>query len=240
MKEQTGRILIIDDDDQSALALASSLKAAKFEVTVASGSRQAMKLIERDPPDVIVMERFLESENTLETCSRMRQILPSTLLMLSKNGRENTVIESLDAGADDFLRKPVVPGEFLARIRALLRRSGSHGPVQPALRVGQLALDPGKRRVTVEETEVRLTRTEFDILGCLMQNDGQTVGYQKLLQFVWGSTPHEGVRALRVHVAHLRKKIESDPSRPKYILTEPGVGYRFDSQTTETQTAAAG
>lgn len=239
MTEPAGRVLIIDDDEQSISDLVSSLKSARFEVAVARGSRQATKLIEQTPPDVIVIERFLDGENSLESCARFRQILPATLLMLSRNGRESTVIESLDAGADDFLRKPVAPGEFLARIRALLRRAGSRGPVQPALRVGLLVLDPGKRRVTVEGAEVRLTRTEFDILGCLMQNDGRTVGYRKLLQFVWGSNPHEGVRALRVHVAHLRKKIEPDPSRPAYILTEPGVGYRFDSRTAKVRVAGA-
>lgn len=238
MTEQGGRVLIIDDDEQSISDLVSSLKAARFEVAVARGSQQAMKLIERTPPDVIVIERFLDGENTLEACARFRRILPATLMMLSRNGRENTVIEALDAGADDFIRKPVMPGEFLARIRALLRRTGSRGPVEPTLRVGLLELDPGKRRVTVEGTEKRLTRTEFDILGCLMRNDGRTVSYQQLLQFVWGSTPDEGVRALRVHVAHLRKKIEEDPSRPTYILTEPGVGYRFNSQAA--QTAVAG
>lgn len=240
MTEEPRRVLIIDDDDRSISELVASLRGASFEVAVARGPDQAMKLMERQPPDVIVIERFLSGGNSLEACARFRQTVPSTLMMLSRNGRADTVIESLDAGADDFIRKPVAPGEFLARIRALLRRAAPRGPGQPALRVGQLELDPSKRRVTVQKTEVRLTRTEFDILGCLMQHDGQTVGYQKLLEFVWGCTPQEGVRALRVHVAHLRRKIESDPARPRYILTDPGVGYRFNSYDTETLAAGAG
>jgi two-component system KDP operon response regulator KdpE len=240
MADQCGRVLIIDDDDQSTAPLVSSLRAANFDVAVARGSRQAMKLIEQAQPDVIVLERFLENENALESCSRFRQALPATLLMLSRNGRESTVIESLDAGADDFVRKPVAPGEFLARIRALLRRVGTHGSGQPPLRVGLFELDPGKRRVMVEGVDVRLTRTEFDILGCLMRNDGRTVGYQKLLQLVWGSAPNEGVRALRVHVAHLRRKIEADPARPRFILTEPGLGYRFDSRPAQARTNPPG
>lgn len=229
MTQTSQRILIIDDDDQNVRSISSALRSENYQVSVACDSRQAMQTIDRDPPDLIVIERFLKAGNAIDSCISIRRNLAAPLIMLSRNGTESTVIEALDAGADDFVRKPVPPGEFLARVRALLRRSAS-GSFRPSvLTCGSLELDQRKRECTIAGDEIRLTRTEFDILRCLMEKNGRTVSYNSLLQYIWGSNPEEGVRALRVHIAHLRKKIEADPANPRLILTDPGRGYRVDS-----------
>jgi two-component system, OmpR family, KDP operon response regulator KdpE len=165
----------------------------------------------------------------LEACRRIREFSSVPIIVLSAKGSETDKIAALDLGADDYVTKPFSLDELLARIRAVLRRSLSSDSTSHVLKVGDITIDIDERRVTVAETEVKLTPKEFDVLKYLMSNPGKVVTHRTLLQAVWGSQSSEQTEYLRVFINQLRKKIEPDPQHPRYILTEPWVGYRFNS-----------
>ena len=178
-------------------------------------------------PHLIILDLLLPGPSGLDVCRELRTWYKGPILILSGYGEEEVIVSALDLGADDYITKPFRVVELLARVRALLRRVAKQ-PVPGAVRkIGELELNLARRRLTRKGVEISLTRTEFDIVACLIENLDWVVTSKMILETVWG--PHHGEynQTLRVHIGHIRKKIEPDPSRPCYVLTEPGVGYRF-------------
>lgn len=225
--ERAARVLVIDDEEQIRRALRSVLQARAYEVEVAESAEEGIELTAEHTPDVIVLDLTLPGMSGFEACERLREWYHGPILVLSVLSSEADKIAVLDAGADDYLTKPFSTGELLARIRALLRRTAGADSSVGEIRNGDLLIDLGRRTVSVGGEGVRLTRIEFDILALLARNAGRVVTSRMLLESVWGPEYVGDTQTLRVHVSHLRKKIESAGDVPRYILTEPGVGFRF-------------
>jgi two-component system, OmpR family, KDP operon response regulator KdpE len=222
--EPQGTILVIDDEPQLRRALESVFAQRGYDVRLAETGEQGLAVVAEKAPDVIVLDMMLPGISGIETARAIRKMTTAPILILSVKGSEEDKIGALDEGADDYLTKPFSTGELLARIRALLRRgAASLGPV----RSGPLVVDLAKRRVSRSDKPVRLTRTEFEILATLVENADRVVTSKQLLDTVWGPEQVQDTQALRVHLSHLRRKIEEHPSTPRLVVTEPGVGYRF-------------
>jgi two-component system KDP operon response regulator KdpE len=225
--EKPARILAIDDEERIRRALKSILSARKYEVVLAASGDEGIDRAIDASPDLVILDLTLPDRSGLEVCRELRTWLAAPILVLSVRSGETDKISALDEGADDYLTKPFSAGELLARIRALLRRASGSSASDPVIEAGDLTIDIARRRALRNEEEIKLTRTEFDILAFLAQNAGRVVTSKQLLQTVWGEEYGEDTQTLRVHIGHLRRKIEPHPSVPQYILTEPGVGYRF-------------
>jgi two-component system KDP operon response regulator KdpE len=225
--ERPQRVLVIDDEEQIRRALKSVLQARRYEVELAATAEEGLELTASRTPDVIILDLTLPGMSGLEACQRLREWFQGPILILSVRNADDDKIAALDLGADDYLTKPFSTGELLARIRALLRRTQGADATVTELRTGDLHIDFAKRIVSVNDRPVRLTRTEFDILAVLARNAGRVVTSGMLLDQVWGPEYVGDTQALRVHVSHLRRKIESPGDVSRYILTEPGVGFRF-------------
>jgi two-component system, OmpR family, KDP operon response regulator KdpE len=222
--EPQGSILVIDDEPQLRRALESVFAQRGYEVQLAESGEEGLAAVAAKVPDLVVLDLMLPGISGIETARAIRNMTATPILVLSVKGAEEDKIRALDEGADDYLTKPFSTGELLARVRALLRRGAtSLGPV----RSGNLVVDLAKRRVTCAEKPVRLTRTEFEILATLVENADRVVTSRQLLETVWGPEQAHDTQALRVHLSHLRRKIEDHPSTPRFVVTEPGVGYRF-------------
>lgn len=225
--ERRIRVLVVDDEAQIRRALKSVLLARHYEVDLAETGEEALDLAVDRAPDIIVLDLSLPGMTGLEVCERLRDWYAGPILILSVRNADADKIAALDLGADDYLTKPFSTGELLARIRALLRRAQGPETSVAEIRVGDLRIDFAKRLVTVSDEPVRLTRIEFDILALLARNAGRVVTSRMLLESVWGPEYVADTQTLRVHVSHLRRKIERPGDVPRYILTEPGVGFRF-------------
>jgi two-component system KDP operon response regulator KdpE len=225
--ERAQRVLVIDDEEQIRRALKSVLTARHYEVDLAENAEQGIELTATRTPDIIVLDLSLPGMSGLEACRRLREWYHGPILILSVRNADDDKIAALDLGADDYLTKPFSTGELLARIRALLRRTQGADASVMEVRSGDLFIDFAKRIVTVGEGPVHLTRIEFDILAFLARNAGRVVTSRMLLDQVWGPEYVGDTQALRVHVSHLRRKLESPGDVSRYILTEPGVGFRF-------------
>jgi two-component system KDP operon response regulator KdpE len=225
--ERPARVLVIDDEEQIRRALRSILKARSYEVEVAETGEAGLAAAAVHQPDLVVLDLTLPGKSGLEVCRELRTWLTAPILVLSVRDGDDDKIAALDLGADDYLTKPFSAGELLARIRALLRRTapGEAGPA--SVTVGGLTIDFARRIVTVDGREVKLTRTEFDILAQLAHNVDRVVTSRMLLERVWGPEYVEDTQTLRVHISHLRHKIEPAGGVPRYVLTEPGVGFRL-------------
>ena len=222
--EPQGTVLVVDDEPQLRRALESVFVQRGYGVQLAETGEEALAAVAAKAPDVIVLDLMLPGISGIETARAIRKMTTTPILVLSVKGAEEDKIRALDEGADDYLTKPFSTGELLARVRALLRRGAATlGPV----RSGTLIVDLAKRRVTRNDKPVRLTRTEFEILATLVENADRVVTSKQLLETVWGPGQAHDTQALRVHLSHLRRKIEEHPSTPRYVVTEPGVGYRF-------------
>jgi two-component system KDP operon response regulator KdpE len=220
-------VLVIDDEEQIRRALHSILAARGYEVSLAASGEEGIDSATRVAPDLVVLDLTLPGISGLDVCRRLRRWYAGPILVLSVRDSDDDKVLALDLGADDYLTKPFSAPELLARVRALLRRAGAP-PVGPgAITVGRLSLHLAQRRVSAEGVELHLTRTEFDILAYLVTNTGRVLTSRAILTHVWGPEYAEDAATLRVHVSHLRRKIEPEPSVPRYILTEPGVGFRF-------------
>jgi two-component system KDP operon response regulator KdpE len=223
------KILVIDDEEQIRRALKSILSTRAYEVLLASGGKEGIEKAIEITPDLVILDVAMPGMNGIEVCRELRTWLSAPVLILSVRGGDADKITALDTGADDYLTKPFSAGELLARIRALLRRTSSQVITAPIITVGDLEIDIPHRRVKREGSEVPLTRIEFDILAYLAHNADCVATSKMILKQVWGPEYDEDVQTLRVHMSNLRKKIEPHPSVPRYILTEPGVGFRLAS-----------
>jgi len=225
--ERTQRVLVIDDEEQIRRALKSVLNARHYEVDLAETAERGLELTAEHTPDIIVLDLTLPDMSGLEACRRLREWYRGPILILSVRNADDDKIAALDLGADDYLTKPFSTGELLARLRALLRRTQGADASMTEMRTGDLCVDFAKRLVMVKGEPVHLTRIEFDILAQLARNAGRVVTSRMLLDTVWGPEYVGDTQTLRVHVSHLRRKIESPGDVSRYILTEPGVGFRF-------------
>ncbi len=220
------RVLVVDDEPQIVRGLKIVLRNAGYVVEAAETKAQAMASLAARPPDALVLDLVLPDGRGVDICREVRQWSRLPILMLSAVGDEREKVRALDAGADDYVTKPFGTDELLARLRAVMRRSAETGG-DPELRVGEVVIDLPDRTVTKAGERVHLTPIEFDLLRVLATHQGRLVTHRQLLREVWGPEYGGETHYLRVHVAHIRAKLETDPSRPQYVITEPGVGYRL-------------
>jgi two-component system, OmpR family, KDP operon response regulator KdpE len=223
------RILVVDDEPQILRALQLKLRSAGYAVETAAGAREALAKAAMRPPEAIVLDLLLPDGSGTEVCREVRSWSTIPIVVLSAVGEEREKIAALDAGADDYVTKPFSGDELLARLRAVLRRAAPSP--EPVLEVGALRLDLEKRTVTMEGEPVSLTPIEYDLLRLFARNEGKLLTHPAILREIWGPAYGEESNYLHVYVSHLRRKIEPDPARPRYLLTQPGVGYRLVDPT---------
>lgn len=221
----SGRILVVDDEPQILRALETSLRGAAYEVATAATAEQALSTAAMRPPDAVILDLVLPDRSGIEVCRELRSWSSAPILVLSVVGDEAEKVAALDAGADDYVQKPFGIDELLARLRALLRRAAPSA--EPVLEVGELSIDLEKRLVTVGGRRVQLTPNEFDLLRVLAQNEGKLMTHPAILREVWGPAYSTESHYLHVYISQLRRKLEDDPARPRYLLTEAGAGYRL-------------
>jgi two-component system KDP operon response regulator KdpE len=225
------RVLIVDDEPQITRVLRTGLTTRGYDVRVAADGESALDTFNDWHPDLVVTDLAMPNVGGLELCKRLRMVSQIPVIVLSVKGEEKTKVEALDAGADDFVTKPFSMEELLARVRATLRRapaSSMEDNESTVLQIGDFRLDVETRTVSVRDNELHLTPKEFELLAHLMRHAGKVLTHRKLLSAIWGTNYAEQTEYLRVFIGQLRKKIERDPAAPRYILTEPWIGYRFD------------
>ena len=219
------RVLVVDDEPQILRALQMKLRGAGYSVDTAATAQEALMKAGMRPPEAIVLDLLLPDGRGTDVCRELRRWNTAPILVLSAVGEEKEKIEALDAGADDYVTKPFSGDELLARLRAALRRAAPSP--DPIVEVGELRIDLDKRTVTMAGAPVSLTPIEYDLLRLLAENQGKLLTHPMILRAIWGPAFQEESNYLHVHVSHLRRKIEPDPARPRYILNQAGVGYRL-------------
>jgi two-component system KDP operon response regulator KdpE len=223
------RILIVDDERQITRVLSRGLASKGYEVHVAGDGEAALQTFGDWQPDLIITDLSMPNMNGLELCRRLRAFSAVPIIVLSVKGEERAKVEALDAGADDYVTKPFGIDELLARIRATLRRAPVAEPgAKNVLEAGDFHMQLDERKLTIKSKEIRLTPKEYDLMTYLLRHSGKVLTHHMLLGAVWGGDYTEQTEYLRVFIGQLRKKIESDPANPRYILTEPWIGYRFN------------
>src|SRR5580704_12630812 len=221
-------ILVVDDEPQITRVLRTSLSAQGYEIRVANDGETALEIAKDFAPDLVITDLAMPNMNGIELCRHLRQVSQVPILVLSVRGEERSKVEALDSGADDYITKPFSTAELLARIRAALRRAPATVEPKTRFETGDFRIDVDAHSVTVAGREVRLTPKEFDVLLYMAQRPHKVLTHRAILNAVWGSNSMEQNEYLRVFVGQLRKKLEADASTPKYIVTEPWVGYRFE------------
>ena len=218
-------ILVVDDEPQILRALETSLRGAGYQVVTAATAADALTTAAMRPPDAVILDLVLPDGSGVDVCRELRRWTDVPILVLSAVGDEREKVLALDAGADDYVTKPFGIEELLARLRALLRRVAPLS--DPVVELGELVVDLDKSLVTLRGDPIALTPTEFELLSLFVQNEGKLLTHPAILRAVWG--PNYGTESnyLHVYVSQLRRKIEADPTRPRYLLTEPGAGYRL-------------
>ena len=224
------RILVVDDEPQITRVLLRSLTSKGYEVRIAGDGEFALQTLHDWTPALVITDLAMPNMGGLELCRRLRKISDVPIIVLSVRGEEKTKVEALDAGADDYVTKPFGMDELFARIRAALRRQPVNGEHARILEAGEFRIDLDAHVATRSGVELRLTPKEFDLLTHFVRNPGKVLTHRALLGAVWGGDHTEQHEYLRVFIGQLRKKIEPDPSNPHFILTEPWVGYRFNSE----------
>ena len=219
-------LLIIDDEKQIRRLLKVALTGHGYELEEAVSGQDGLNKAAVFRPDLVILDLGLPDLDGLEFLRRLREWSKTPVIILSVREHENDKINALDNGADDYVTKPFGMGELLARIRAALRHAAGLGN-EPVLNFGDLEIDVAQRRVTVDGNVIKLTPTEYELLRNLAVYSGKVLTHRQLLRAVWGPSYENDTQYLRVYIAQLRRKIESDPSRPRHIITEPGVGYRL-------------
>jgi two-component system, OmpR family, KDP operon response regulator KdpE len=222
------QILLVDDEVSIQRAMTPLLRSRGYTVTVAGSGREALDVFERDRPDLVILDLGLPDMDGSDLCRRIRDRAETPILILSARGAEKDKVEALDQGADDYVTKPFGPEELMARVRAALRRSlGREATLHGQLTRGDLTIDFDRRRVYRAKTEIRLTPKEFELLTMLVTHAGRVLTHRSILKAIWGTHGIDQPEHLRVLMGQLRKKIEPDTANPRYLLTEPWVGYRF-------------
>ena len=218
-------MLVVDDEPQILRALQTNLRGAGYEVRTAATVAEALAAAAAHPPDAVILDLVLPDGSGTDVCRELRGWSSMPILVLSAVGDEQEKVAALDAGADDYVTKPFGMEELLARLRAALRRSPAGG--EPVLEVGELVLDLEKHAVFRNGEPLSLTPNEYDLLALLIRNEGKLLTHRAILRDVWGPGYGDESHYLHVYVSQLRRKIEPDPTRPRYLLTEPGAGYRL-------------
>jgi two-component system, OmpR family, KDP operon response regulator KdpE len=226
MNEIGLRVLVVDDEHAIRRYLHAALNAQGYTVYDASNGQQALKAVVADKPDLVILDLGLPDLDGVEVTRRLREWTQLPIIILSVREQEEDKIAALDAGADDYLTKPFSSGELMARIRVAMRRT-MRSTSEPVFESDGLKVDLARRKVSANGQEVALTPTEYELLRVLVQNAGRVITHRQLLKQVWGLAYEAEAHILRVNMSNLRRKIEPDPTRPHYILTEPGVGYRL-------------
>jgi two-component system KDP operon response regulator KdpE len=224
--ENSRHVLVVDDEPQIVRGLKVILRDAGYAVETATTKQEALDAVSVRPPDAVVLDLVLPDGSGVDVCIEIRKWSQLPILVLSAVGDEREKVRALDAGADDYITKPFGTDELLARLRAVLRRAADD-EAEPAITVGDLVIDIAAHRVTRAGQEIHLTPIEFDLLRTLALHRGKLVTHKQILRTVWGPAYETETHYLRVHFAHLRAKLERDPSHPGYIVTDPGVGYRL-------------
>ena len=227
MTEGGAHVLVVDDEPQILRGLRVILRSAGFQVAQAATKQEALDAVAVRPPDVMILDLVLPDGSGVEVTEEVRRWSSLPIIVLSAVGDEREKVRALDAGADDYVTKPFGTEELTARIRAVLRRRDSADAADPVVRAGPVAIDLAARRVTRDGADVHLTPIEFDLLRVLAVHRGKLVTHRALLREVWGPGYGDETHYLRVHVAHIRRKLEDDPARPQIVLTDAGVGYRL-------------
>ncbi len=231
-------ILVVDDEPQIRRVLRSTLSTHGYEIVEAKTGEEALEWMRKEPPDLVLLDMNMPGMGGVEACREIRRASDAPIIMLTVRSAERDKVAALDAGADDYVVKPFGIEELLARIRAALRRySPGDGP--PPFASKDLSVDFEARQVTVRDRSVHLTPKEYEVLRHLVANQGKPLTHRRLLQAVWGPDYGEETESLRVVINQLRKKLEADPAHPKYIVTEPWVGYRFQPPRISTAKPAA-
>jgi two-component system, OmpR family, KDP operon response regulator KdpE len=221
------QVLVVDDEQAIRRYLRATLNAHGFIISEAVDGQQALSTAATERPELIILDLGLPDMDGIEVTRRLREWTSIPIIILSVREQENDKIAALDAGADDYLTKPFGTGELMARIRVALRRS-TQTTEEPIFQIGDLTVDLTRRQVKLAGVEVSLTPTEYDLLRVLILHAGKVITHRQLLRQVWGSAYEIETHLLRVNMSNLRRKIEPDPTRPRFILTEPGVGYRLN------------
>ena len=226
MTDKGLRVLVIDDEPQIRKLLRVSLSAHGYDVHEAVAGTDGVSQAAVIKPDIIIIDLGLPDADGKEVVRNIREWSDVPIIILTAREQEQEKIDTLDMGADDYITKPFGVGELMARMRVSLRRA-AHSEDEPVITCGDLAVDLAQRRVTVGGREIKLTPTEYDIIKALAQNAGKVMTHKQLLKHVWGNNYNEDTHYIRVYISQLRRKIEENPTQPKYIVTESGVGYRL-------------
>ena len=228
--ENAATVLVVDDEPQIVRALRINLNARGYKVVTAHDGTAALKAVAETKPDVVVLDLGLPDLDGTEVIAGLRGWTTVPIIVLSARGDSSDKVQALDAGADDYVTKPFGMDELLARLRAAVRRSTVGGPdgAEAVVDTGSFTVDLAAKKVLREGREVHLTKTEWGVLELLVRNRGRLVAQKQLLHEVWGPSYETESHYLRVYLAQLRRKLEPEPSRPRHLLTEPGMGYRFE------------
>jgi DNA-binding response OmpR family regulator len=221
------RVLVVDDEPQIRRALAINLRARGYQVDLAATGEEALKAAASQPPDVVILDLGLPGISGLQVIQGLRGWTRAPILVLSVREREADKVAALDAGADDYVTKPFGVNELLARLRAAVRRATPATEELPVVQTPDFRVDLAAKQVTRDGRELRLTPTEWQLVEVLVRHHGRLVSQRQLLQEVWGPNYGEETNYLRVFIAQIRRKLEPDPAHPRYFITEPGIGYRF-------------
>ena len=224
---EKSRVLVVDDEPQITRVLRTVLTSQGYQVRVAAEGESALSNFSEWRPELVITDLYMPRMDGIELCRRIRAVSAVPIIVLSVKGEERTKVEALDSGADDYVTKPFGIDELLARVRAALRRSGGEADTA-SFDVGEFRVDLEARRVHARGQEVRLTPKEFDLFVYMARHPSRVITHRTLLEAVWGEASQEQPEYLRVFMGQLRKKLEPDPSNPRYLVTEPWVGYRFN------------
>jgi two-component system KDP operon response regulator KdpE len=221
-------ILVVDDEPQITRVLRTSLSAQGYDIRVANSGEMALEIMKDWQPNLIITDLSMPSIDGVQLCRTVRAVSNVPIIVLSVRDQERQKVEALDAGADDYVTKPFGMNELLARVRANLRRRPTETETDPVIEIGDFRIDTAARKVSVLRRDVRLTPKEFDLLVYMARHPSRVISHRTLLAAIWGGQSTEQVEYLRVFVGQLRKKLEPDASSPRYLVTEPWVGYRFE------------
>lgn len=230
MTDDPKKVLVVDDEAQITRVLMRGLESAGYQVRVANDGRAGLEAFRAWLPDLVITDLSMPGYTGLELCERIRQLSEVPVLVLSVKEDEPTKVKAFDIGADDYVSKPFGMAELTARVRALLRRSATLPQSDAAYEVGDFKVDPQQRLIEVNGNAVHLTPKEYDMIQYFLANRGKVLTHRAILTAIWGSNSTEQPEYLRVFIANIRKKLEQDPRSPKYIKTEPWIGYRFDPE----------